>query len=289
MTTRTHVHEEVFPAVPEAVFALLHTPSAIRAWWGAHRAIVLPQPGGVWAATWGASEDDPDYVTVARIAAFDPPRRLVLGDYRYRARSGPLPFDADFVTTFEVEPVPDGAVLRVSQAGFPAAAAADDFYAACQRGWRDTFAGIRRYLAAQSSPAARALVTAGGGRDEVPRRLEEIQPVLGSRDVAASIAFYVNRLGFALVFHAAAHPAYAVLRRDDVELHVQWNDAANQGGGDRPMYRVLVSGIDALHAEFAAAGVFHAGTALRDTPWGTREFAFYDPDRNGLTFYVPAG
>ena len=25
--------------------------------------------------------------------------------------------------------------------------------------------------------------------------------------------------------------------------------------------------------------------AMRDTPWGTREFAFYDPDRNGLTFY----
>jgi hypothetical protein len=22
-----------------------------------------------------------------------------------------------------------------------------------------------------------------------------------------------------------------------------------------------------------------------DKPWGTREFAFFDPDRNGLTFY----
>jgi hypothetical protein len=24
--------------------------------------------------------------------------------------------------------------------------AADEFYAGCERGWRDTFAGIRRYL-----------------------------------------------------------------------------------------------------------------------------------------------
>jgi uncharacterized protein YndB with AHSA1/START domain/catechol 2,3-dioxygenase-like lactoylglutathione lyase family enzyme len=289
MPTRTHVHEEVFPAGPEAVFALLHTPSAIRAWWSAHRAIVMPQPGGVWAATWGASEDDPDYVTAATIAEFDPPRRLVLTDYRYRAATGPLPFDAEFVTTFEVEPAPDGALLRVSQAGFPVAAAADDFYLACQRGWRDTFAGIRRYLAAQPSPAAPALAAPGGGRGDVPHRLEQIQPVLMSRDVAASIDFYVNRLGFTLAFHAPAHPAYAVLRRDAVELHVQWNDAADGSAGDRPMYRVLVSGIDALHAEFATAGVFHPGTALRDTPWGTREFAFYDPDRNGLAFYVPAG
>ena len=117
--------------------------------------------------------------------------------------------------------------------------------------------------------------------------LEQVQPVLTSGDVDASIAFYVGRLGFTLVFHAPAHPAYAVLRRDHVELHVQWNDPAEWGTGDRPMYRFLVSGIESLFSEFESAGVFHARTALRDTPWGTREFAFYDPDHNGLTFYVP--
>lgn len=147
MTTRKHVHEETFDVAPERLFALLHTPSAIRNWWGAERVVVLPESGGMWAATWGASEDDPEYITAATIRVFDPPRRMVLADYLYRARAGPLPFDADFVTEFQVVPHEKGAILRVTQDGFPAGAEAEAFHAACERGWRDTFAGIRRFLA----------------------------------------------------------------------------------------------------------------------------------------------
>ena len=149
MKTRKHVHEESFAVAPEQLFALLHTPSAIRHWWGAARAVVLPEREGLWSAAWGEAEDDPDYITVATIRDFDPPRRLVLTDYRYRARTGPLPFDADFVTEFTVAPHPEGAVLRVSQDGFPSGPEADEFYAGCEKGWRDTFAGIRRYLASR--------------------------------------------------------------------------------------------------------------------------------------------
>lgn len=147
MTTRRHVHEETFAVTAERLFALLITPSAIRQWWSVARALVVPQTGGVWAAAWGLNEDEPDYVAAATLRVFDPPRRLVLADYRYYARSGPLPFQADFVTEFLVTPDIAGASLRVEQDGFPCAAAADEFYAACARGWRDTFAGIRRYLA----------------------------------------------------------------------------------------------------------------------------------------------
>lgn len=146
METRHHVHEEVFSASPETVFALLHTPSAIRRWWSAACAIVTAEPGGIWAATWGDSEDFPDYVTLATIAEFEEPRRMVLSDYRYWAKTGPLPFKADFVTTFEVLPHKAGSILRVTQEGFPAAVEADAFYAACQAGWRNTFAGIRSFL-----------------------------------------------------------------------------------------------------------------------------------------------
>ena len=146
MPTRTHEHEEQLPASPEEVFALLHTPSAIRVWWSAARAIVVPETGGVWAAAWGEDEDSPEYVTVARISRFEPPVRLVLDDYRYWARSGPLPFEADFVTEFLVSPGPTGARLRVRQHGFPIGRQADEFVAACDRGWRDTFSGIRRFL-----------------------------------------------------------------------------------------------------------------------------------------------
>ena len=146
MRTRKHIHEEIFPASAECVFALLHTPSAIRQWWGASRAIALPEPGGTWAAAWGEAEDDPDYIAVATIREFQPPHRMVLSDYRYHAKAGPLPFQAEFVTEFLVSPQAEGASLRVTQDGFPAGSEADEFYAGCKKGWQDTFAGIRQYL-----------------------------------------------------------------------------------------------------------------------------------------------
>lgn len=146
MPTRSHIHAETFPVSPAELFAILHTPSAIRGWWGASRAIVLAEADGTWAAVWGEQEDAPDYVTVAKIAVFDPPRRMVLSEYHYQFREGPLPFDAEFVTEFVVELAEEGATLRVTQDGFPADASADEFYTACERGWGDTFAGIRRYL-----------------------------------------------------------------------------------------------------------------------------------------------
>lgn len=154
MTTREHIHQEVFSASPQRVFALLHTPSAIRKWWGAARAIVLAEPGGIWMAAWGDHEDAPDYITAATIREFHPPHQLVLDDYRYHSQDGPLPFEADFITRFTVSPHAQGASLEVSQAGFPTAPEADEFFAACQQGWRDTFTGIRQYLAESASPIA---------------------------------------------------------------------------------------------------------------------------------------
>lgn len=145
MNTRSHTHEIDLTASPERVFAILHTPSAIRGWWGASRCIVHPIEGGTWAAAWG-DEDDPDYLTIARIAVFAPPRSMVLDHYRYRARTGPMPFDAEFRTEFTVTPAGRGCVLRVEQTGFPIGPEADEFYAGCKKGWRDTFESIRRFL-----------------------------------------------------------------------------------------------------------------------------------------------
>lgn len=144
--TRKHEHEEIFQVEPARAFSLLHTPSAIRGWWGAARAIIMARNGGLWLAAWGADEDNPEYITAATIKVFDPPRRLVLDDFRYYARSGPLPFKADFVTDFTVVPNPQGTLLRVVQDGFPTGSEADDFYAACETGWRETFRRIRLYL-----------------------------------------------------------------------------------------------------------------------------------------------
>jgi catechol 2,3-dioxygenase-like lactoylglutathione lyase family enzyme len=116
--------------------------------------------------------------------------------------------------------------------------------------------------------------------------LEQVQPVLPTRDVEAAIGYYVRRLGFELAFaDSATEPGYAGLRRGNVELHLQWHDPEEWDRVERPMLRFVVPDIEDLYDEYADRDVFHEQTALRDTAWGTREFAFYDLDMNGLAFY----
>jgi catechol 2,3-dioxygenase-like lactoylglutathione lyase family enzyme len=117
-------------------------------------------------------------------------------------------------------------------------------------------------------------------------RLEAIQPVLMVRDVAAALAFY-GRLGFKHIFSDSIDkPKYAGIRRDSVEMHVQWHDSSEwDSPNDRPTYRIVVSNVDQLFDEFNASNLNFDRTAIRDTAWGTREFHVRDPDGNGLQFY----
>jgi uncharacterized glyoxalase superfamily protein PhnB len=107
-----------------------------------------------------------------------------------------------------------------------------------------------------------------------------------SHDVAASIQFYA-RLGFVRTFGGPPDDAhYAAVRRDGVELHLQWHDAREwERAGDRPTYRFCVADVDGLHREFRDAGVRDSMTPVTDTAWGTREFHVRDPHGNGLQFY----
>ena len=112
--------------------------------------------------------------------------------------------------------------------------------------------------------------------------------MLGARDVPLAVAWYVERLGFMLMFNDDTDPIrYAGVRRDDVELHLQWQDESYfpAPGKDSPAYRFLVDDPDALFAEFRTSGALHTTAALRNTPWHTREFAVWDPNSRGLTFY----
>ena len=120
----------------------------------------------------------------------------------------------------------------------------------------------------------------------MPARLRSVQPVLMSRDVARSIEFYA-RLGFRLAFQdRPVDPQYVGIRRDDIELHLQWHDAAEWDyPNDRPTYRFVVADVDELFRELQAAGVLGENSRIADTAWGTREFHVQDPDRNGLQFY----
>lgn len=143
MTKRTLIHEELFAAKPEALFAALHTPRAICDWWGTTSAIVVAKTGGWYVQAWG-DEDDPSYFSVANIDEFDSPRLMVLSGYQYYAKDGNMPIDADFAVTFEVMPHAEGSKLRIVHDGFPPGS--EDFYDGCVKGWADTCAGLQRYL-----------------------------------------------------------------------------------------------------------------------------------------------
>jgi catechol 2,3-dioxygenase-like lactoylglutathione lyase family enzyme len=125
--------------------------------------------------------------------------------------------------------------------------------------------------------------------------LQAIHPVLGARDVATSIQFF-RGLGFTLTFQdSPTEPKYAALKRDNVELHIQWADAGQWAfPTDRPAYRFVVNDVDALYHEFVESGNVNARTgdgspwaAPANTPWGTREFHLRDPGQNSLQFYSP--
>jgi catechol 2,3-dioxygenase-like lactoylglutathione lyase family enzyme len=111
----------------------------------------------------------------------------------------------------------------------------------------------------------------------------QVQPILGTRDVARAVDFYVGKLGFTLAFGVPTNEGnYVGLRRDRVEVHMQFQYEYEMG---TTRLRIVVDDPDALYEEYTDKGVLDEETRLRDTPWGTREFALYDPDRNSLTFY----
>jgi catechol 2,3-dioxygenase-like lactoylglutathione lyase family enzyme len=112
---------------------------------------------------------------------------------------------------------------------------------------------------------------------------KETHPILGTRDIQRAIEFYTQQLGFKLAFKDNADsPNYVGFRRDAVELHMQFQFEFEMG---TIRLRFLVEDPDALFDEYRQRGVACNPNGVHDTPWGTREFAFYDLDRNALTFY----
>jgi catechol 2,3-dioxygenase-like lactoylglutathione lyase family enzyme len=112
---------------------------------------------------------------------------------------------------------------------------------------------------------------------------KETHPILGTRDIQRAIEFYTQQLGFSLAFRDDADsPNYVGFRRDAVELHMQFQFEHEMG---IIRLRFLVTDPDALFNDCQQRGVECTPNNLRNTPWGTREFALYDLDRNALTFY----
>lgn len=116
--------------------------------------------------------------------------------------------------------------------------------------------------------------------------LTGIAPQFLVDDLARAIAYYRDRLGFALDFQY--EDFYASVRRDGCALHLK---AAPKTAADREHRRrnqhldafVGVRDAAALHAELHARGA-RIVQALADQPWACRDFTVEDPDGYLLCF-----
>ena len=144
MEVRRKELEEPFGVTPARMFEVLTTPSAIRSWWGASKAIVDLKEGGTWITAWGENDESSDYVTSYKIAQLEPPSRFVLGSSKYITIGSTL--ETNITTEFRIEPHPLGCNLRIVQVMDPADPLFDDYFEACVVGWQNCYEGIRNYL-----------------------------------------------------------------------------------------------------------------------------------------------
>lgn len=114
------------------------------------------------------------------------------------------------------------------------------------------------------------------------------EPQLFVADIAASVDFYVHKLGFEKSFVYGEPPFYAQVVRDGARLNLRWVDRhpVDQEARNRQdllSSTIVVEPIKPLFLEYQAAGVaFHQ--MLRTEPWGARTFIIRDIDGNLIAF-----
>lgn len=126
-------------------------------------------------------------------------------------------------------------------------------------------------------------------------------PALPVHDVGAAVEHYREHFGFE---SPHSEVGFAVLVRDDAVLHLwgasdeQWRSrehleaepicsGAESFLAGTGSCRVEVADVDGLFGELQARGVLHdvSRGGVRETDFGTREFATLDLDGNLLTFF----
>jgi uncharacterized glyoxalase superfamily protein PhnB len=116
--------------------------------------------------------------------------------------------------------------------------------------------------------------------------MTDVRCVLAVNDLAASLAFYRDKLGFGIDFEA---PGWAFISRD--RFRVALGDCADATPaaelGDHSYFvYVTVEEVDELFRELAAKGVETFNGPI-DKPWGMREFGIRTPDGHRIMFGQP--
>lgn len=114
-------------------------------------------------------------------------------------------------------------------------------------------------------------------------------PLLRSFDEARTKAFYLDFLGFELLFEhrfGDGMPLYMAVGRGQCELHLSEHYGDATPGSAT---RIPVDDVSAYMAVLRAKNFGNARPGEpRETPWGSREITITDPSCNRLTFYTDA-
>ncbi len=114
--------------------------------------------------------------------------------------------------------------------------------------------------------------------------LTHTTPILRSFDEAQMRRFYVDFLGFTVLFEHRFEPGlplYCGLKRDACELHLSEHHGDATPGA---AMRIAVDDVDALATELMGKHASHNRPQVHTQPWGTRDFTVTDPFGNRLTF-----
>ena len=117
--------------------------------------------------------------------------------------------------------------------------------------------------------------------------IRQIAPQFFTTNMAATLAFYRDKLGFDCLGTWLDPPDYAIVARDGHRIHFRF---ANPPTPSPDKYAdelldayLFIENADALYAEYSARGVEFT-RALGDTPWSSREFVVKDCDGRLLAF-----
>src|SRR5687767_6008439 len=117
--------------------------------------------------------------------------------------------------------------------------------------------------------------------------IRQIAPQFFTTKMAATLAYYKDKLGFDCVGTWDDPPVYAIVARDEHRIHFRLADPPKPNPdkyADELLDAYLfIEDADALYAEYVARGVEFA-RALGDTAWHSREFVVKDCDGRLLAF-----
>jgi predicted enzyme related to lactoylglutathione lyase len=104
---------------------------------------------------------------------------------------------------------------------------------------------------------------------------ECLVPILNVKNFAASIDYYIHKLGFSKKWDWGTPPTFGCVTRGDVDIFFC------QGGQGQPgmWMSIFVDNVDALHEEYKKSGATVLAPPT-NMPWGTREMNVLDPDGN---------